>query len=164
MRLMVGPVLTSVFLVLCAVVFATDRPVSTGVRLRIPTLKAANDRNCPDDRDIVVVLKSGQLRINETPIAKGELKPTLRRIYEPRSEAAAFLMTDPDVPYSDFVSTLREMQESDSRLVIGLLTSGFRREIESWPAGTMYRLEFPEHPKTALCVSSPVQLVPIPRN
>jgi biopolymer transport protein ExbD len=164
LRQLISPALIAILSVACVASLVDRRPAATGVRVALPPLKPVDWRTCPDDRDVFVILKSDQLRINETPISRDRLRPTLKGIFENRRSRAALLMTDPDVTYAQFADIYSEMQKSDDQLAIGLLTDGVKREVAQLGEGAAVRLDFREHPEAELCLINPLQPVRVLRS
>jgi biopolymer transport protein ExbD len=161
LRVLLAAPLASLFLVLSLCTFVVRSPVAARIMVPLPVTRIVDLNECPDDRDIVVVITPDQLRINETPISLEDLRPLLRQIFENRVSVAAFILVEPGVSFSRFADVYSEMQKSDERLSIGIISRGLEEQAEHAAYGKAVRLVFRDHPEAELCAIAPVQPVKI---
>ena len=145
-----------VFLILLLSVFATGRESPTGLSVPITHVRTFPFDHCWDDRSVWIrVLKTGIIRINETPVPRNELKLRISQIYANRSEPnAAFMMVDPEVPYERFLDVYNELTSANRNLHVGVVTDGVMRDLKACPSGASCGLDWPDHKYIPWCLYS----------
>jgi hypothetical protein len=125
--------LACLFVILCLGWFGVQRPRES-VGIDVPTLKMRQHSvgyACEDDRHVVVWLRGGgKLQINETPMERGQLGPTIRSIFGARVSRVAYLMVDPGVSVAEGFSALDRLESAISGMHVVLLTPNFKKFAE----------------------------------
>jgi biopolymer transport protein ExbD len=125
--------LAGLFVILCLCWFGMHRP-EPGMGIYVPTLKMrqhAAGYGCEDDRWLVVWLRGGgKLQINETPMERERLAPTIRLIFENRRSRVAYLMADPGVSVAEAAWALDSIESAISGMHVVLMTPEFKRLAE----------------------------------
>ena len=125
--------LASLFVILCLCWFGAQRPREP-VGINVPTLKMRRHSvgyGCEDDRWVVVWLRGGgKLQINETPMEREQLAPTIRLIFENRVSRVAYLMADPGVNVAEAAWALDSIGSATSGMHVVLMTPNFKKLAE----------------------------------
>jgi biopolymer transport protein ExbD len=125
--------LASLFVILCLCWFGMHRP-EPAVGINVPTPKMRQHSagyGCEDDRWLVVWLRGGgKIQINETPMERERLGPTIRLIFENRVSRVAYLMADPGVNVAEAAWALDRIESAIPGMHVVLMTPGFKKLAE----------------------------------
>jgi biopolymer transport protein ExbD len=146
--------LAAVFLILVLCLFETERPPAMGLRVPVSHVRTFPFAECYDDRSVWVRLaKNGDIRINETPVSRNELKLRISQIYDNREEPnAIFMLVDPEAPYGDFVDVYSKVSSANRSLRVGLMTDGLMALLNACPTGASCGLDWPDHKYIPWCL------------
>jgi biopolymer transport protein TolR len=71
---------------------------------------------------VVVATKSGEIRINQEAVSRGDFSPKLRRVLAARGERTVFFDADDDAPFGEAVDVL-DLARAGGAATIAVLTA-----------------------------------------
>ena len=117
--------LVDVMLVLLVIFMVTAPLLHQGVEVQLPKSVARNLPKTPEDPLILSITRSGTYYLNETPVAKAQLRDRLRLVLSRRRDKSVYLKADRNLPYGAVV----EMMDTLNRL--GVENLGMVTELKS---------------------------------
>src|SRR5262245_2166559 len=112
--------LVDVMLVLLVIFMVTAPILQQGVAIDLPKIAAAPLAG-EEEQLVVNVNKTGQVFLNDTPLALDALTAKLSAIHAARPDRQVFVRADQAVPYGQVMKTMAAVRES-GLVKIGLVT------------------------------------------
>src|SRR5579862_1329769 len=110
-------------LLVLLVIFMVIPDQQKGLKAELPNQESSRPEVVAASTPIIVQVQSdGGLKINQTAVAPGELRPRLEQIFALREHRVAFLQGERSVEFQTMAAVLDEMQSAGASPV-GLLTS-----------------------------------------
>jgi biopolymer transport protein TolR len=103
--------LVDVMLVLLVIFMVTAPILQQGVAINLPKVKAAALTG-EEQQLVVAVNRTGQVYLNDTPIALPELGPKLQAILRLRPDRQVFLRADQSVRYGDVMRVIATVKNA----------------------------------------------------
>jgi biopolymer transport protein ExbD len=98
--------LIDVMLVLL-ILFMVVTPLSQmGLDVELPATASADEPRPPVSPVLLEMNENGELSLNDKPLAREELSPLLREIFELRTDKSLFLKAHDKLPYREVVAVL----------------------------------------------------------
>jgi biopolymer transport protein TolR len=98
--------LVDVMLVLLVIFMVTAPLLHQGVEVQLPKSVSQNLPKTPEDPLILSITKGGTYYLNESPVAKSQLKERLQLVLSRRRDKAVYLKADRNLPYGTVVETM----------------------------------------------------------
>ena len=98
--------LVDVMLVLLVIFMVTAPLLHQGVEVQLPKSVAQNLPKSPEDPLILSITRNGTYYLNESPVAKVQLKERLQLILSRRRDKSVYLKADRNLPYGTVVETM----------------------------------------------------------
>lgn len=117
--------LVDVMLVLLVIFMVTAPMLHQGVEVKLPQSVSQNLPKTPEDPLILSITKNQVYYLNETPIARAQLRDRLKAILKNRRDKGVYLKADRNLPYGVVV----EMMDTLNR--IGVESLGMVTEMKS---------------------------------
>jgi biopolymer transport protein TolR len=103
--------LVDVMLVLLVIFMVTAPIIQQGVAVELPRTRAAPLTGAEEPL-VVGVAKSGEVYLNDNPVALAELRTKLSAIARIQPDRQVFLRADRSVPYGDVVQVIATVKEA----------------------------------------------------
>jgi biopolymer transport protein TolR len=117
--------LVDVMLVLLVIFMVTAPLLHQGVEVKLPKSVSQNLPKSPEDPLILTITRKEQYYLNETPIARQQLRERLRIILKGRRDKAVYLKADRNLPYGVVVETMDTLNR------LGVESLGMVTELKS---------------------------------
>ncbi len=98
--------LVDVMLVLLVIFMVTAPLLHQGVEVQLPKSVAQNLPKSPEDPLILSITKNGTYYLNESPVAKSQLRERLKLVLSRRRDKSVYLKADRNLPYGTVVETM----------------------------------------------------------
>ncbi len=117
--------LVDVMLVLLVIFMVTAPLLHQGVEVQLPKSVAQNLPKTPEDPLILSITKSGTYYLNESPVAKAQLRERLKLVLSRRRDKSVYLKADRNLPYGTVVETMDTLNR------LGVESLGMVTELKS---------------------------------
>lgn len=119
--------LVDVLLVLLIIFMTTLNLSQEGIDLALPPVENTPPPEVASTHIVLEYTSDRQLRINQMPVAMGELDARLRAIYRDRREKTLYVSGAPSLKYGEIVRVV-DTAKGAGVMRVGIITPGMREE------------------------------------